>query len=95
MIVFSPHNSLNLLLLPKAPLVFIVYISCQKYVPIDLANLSKVIANEAMQSLRISKRLLPRMAPRNDGLSEYIFDNHYKCLQRNNLFKSDNPKRKR
>ena len=54
------------------------YSNCQKYVPIDLANLSKVIASEAKQSLRFSKRLLRREAPRNDRLLEQIFDNRYR-----------------
>jgi hypothetical protein len=53
------------------------YNNCQKCVPIDLANLSKVIASEAKQSLRVSKRLLRRLAPRNDRLSERRFDNRY------------------
>jgi len=39
---------------------WINYSNCQKYVPIDLANLLKVIASEAKQSLRFSKRLLRR-----------------------------------
>ena len=72
------------------------YNNCQKCVPIDLANLSKVIASEAKQSaakqrpeqgrgiprltrddplLRI--RLLRRLAPRNDRLSELRFGNRY------------------
>jgi hypothetical protein len=54
------------------------YRNCQKYVPLDLANLSKVIASEAKQSLRFSKRLLRRKAPRNDRLSEQIFDSRYR-----------------
>jgi hypothetical protein len=61
------------------------YSGCQKYVPIDFANYSKVIASGAKQSLRLSKRLLRRYAPtrlsssqaRNDSLSEHIFDSHY------------------
>jgi hypothetical protein len=53
------------------------YPNCQKYVPIDLANPSKVIASEAQHSLRVCKRLYRRKAPRNDGLSEYISDNRY------------------
>jgi hypothetical protein len=53
------------------------YRNCQKYVPLDSANLSKVIASEAKQSLRLSKRLLRRKAPRNDRLSEQIFDGRY------------------
>ena len=36
------------------------YSGCQKYVPIELVNLSKVIASEAKQSLRFCKRLLRR-----------------------------------
>jgi hypothetical protein len=35
----------------------------KKYVPIDLANFSKVIASEAKQSPRVSRRLLRRQAP--------------------------------
>jgi hypothetical protein len=54
-----------------------IYNDCQKYVPMDLAHYSKVIASEAKQSLRLSKRLLRRFAPRNDSLSEHIFDNRY------------------
>jgi hypothetical protein len=50
----------------------------QKYVPIDLENFSKAIASEATQSLRVSKRLLRRQAPRNDSLPEHIFDNRYR-----------------
>jgi hypothetical protein len=60
------------------------YSGCQKYNPIDIANPSTVIASEAKQSLRVCKRLLRRKAPRNDGLSEYIFDNSYKCLAKLN-----------
>jgi hypothetical protein len=51
------------------------YNDCQKYAPVDLANLSKVIASEAKQSLRFSKRLLRRYTPRNDSVAEHIFDN--------------------
>jgi hypothetical protein len=51
------------------------YNNGQKYVPIDLANLSTVIASGAKQSLKVSKRLLRREAPRNDSLSEQIFKN--------------------
>ncbi|MGD8393356.1 MAG: hypothetical protein PVH74_17615, partial [Desulfobacterales bacterium] len=54
------------------------YSGCQKYVPIELVNLSKVIASEAKQSLRFCKRLLRRKAPRNDSLSEHIFDSYDK-----------------
>ena len=36
------------------------YSDCQKYVPIELVNLSKVIASEAKQSLRLTKGLLRR-----------------------------------
>jgi hypothetical protein len=62
-----------------------LYSNCQNYVPIDLANLSKVIASEAKQSIKVSKRLLRRKAPtrlsssqaRNGGLSIRIFDNRY------------------
>jgi uncharacterized protein (DUF2267 family) len=54
-----------------------IYNNCQKYVPIESANFSKVIASEAKQSLRASKRLLRRLTPRNDSLSEQIFDNRY------------------
>jgi hypothetical protein len=36
------------------------YSNGKKYIPLDLANLSKVIASEAKQSLRFSKRLLRR-----------------------------------
>ena len=50
---------------------------CQKYIPTGLANLSKVIASEAKQSPGFAKRLLRRCAPRNDRLSEYIFDIDY------------------
>jgi hypothetical protein len=53
------------------------YSGCQKYVPIELVNLSKVIASEAKQSPRFCKRLLRRKAPRNDSLSEHIFDSYY------------------
>jgi hypothetical protein len=56
------------------------YNGCQKYVPIELADLSKVIASEAKQSLRASKRLLRRLAPRNDSLSEQFFDNRYSFI---------------
>jgi hypothetical protein len=52
------------------------YSNWQKYVPIDLANLSKVIANEAKQFIRFCKRLLRRQAPRKDRLLEQIFGNH-------------------
>jgi hypothetical protein len=55
------------------------YSGCQKYVPIELVNLSKVIASEAKQSPRFCKRLLRRKAPRNDSLSEHIFDSYYIC----------------
>ena len=54
------------------------YSGCQKYIPIDIANPSKVIASEAKQSPRFCKRLLRRKAPRNDSLSEHIFDSYYK-----------------
>jgi hypothetical protein len=56
----------------------LVSIICQKYVPIDLANPAKVIASEAKQSLRFSKRLLRRQAPRNHRLWEQILDTRYK-----------------
>jgi hypothetical protein len=46
-----------------------------------LACLSSVIAREAKQSLRLSKELLRRKAPRNDRLSEQIFDNRYNIQQ--------------
>jgi hypothetical protein len=46
---------------------------CQIYVPIDLTNYSKVIASEAKQALRVSKRLLRHYAPRNDRLAEHFF----------------------
>jgi hypothetical protein len=36
-----------------------------------------VIASEANQSIRLSKGLLRRKAPRNDGLSEQIFENRH------------------
>ena len=71
------------------------YTNCHKYVPIDLATLSKVIASEAKQSLRVCKRLLRRKAPRNDGFSEYIFENRYNSkevlqwLLNNIVFKSN------
>ena len=55
----------------------LIYSGFQKYVPIEFVNLSKVIASEAKQSLRFCKRLLRRKAPRNDSLSEYIFDSYY------------------
>ena len=58
------------------------YSGFQKYVPIEFVNLSKVIASEAKQSLRFCKRLLRRKAPRNDSLSEYIFDSYYKNLNK-------------
>ena len=51
--------------------------SSQKYVPIDLANLSTVIASKAKQSHRFWKRLLRRSAPRNDRLSERSFGNRF------------------
>jgi hypothetical protein len=54
------------------------YNNCQKYVPIDLQNLSRVIASGAKQSRRLSKRLLRRHAPRNDRFSEQIFNNRYR-----------------
>ena len=72
-----------------------IYSGCQKYVPIELVNLSKVIASEAKQSdakhrpeqsRRIPRytrddpltqiRLLRRKVPRNDSLSEHIFDSY-------------------
>jgi hypothetical protein len=53
-----------------------MYSGCYKYVPVDLANYSKVIASEAKQSLKLPKRLLRRYAHRNDSLSEHIFDSH-------------------
>jgi len=37
-----------------------IYSNCQKYVPIDLANYSKVIASGAKQCLRLSKILVRR-----------------------------------
>jgi len=37
---------------------------------------------EAKQSLRFFKRLLRRWAPRNDRLSEQIFDYRYKAAKR-------------
>jgi hypothetical protein len=61
--------------MPKMPKL--IYSGFQKYVPIEFVNLSKVIASEAKQSLRFCKRLLRRKAPRNDSLSEYIFDSYY------------------
>ncbi len=42
-----------------------------------MANLASVIASEAKQSLKLSIGLLCRQAPRNDRLSELIFENHY------------------
>jgi hypothetical protein len=56
------------------PLIFVYagYNNYQKHVPIDLTCLSSVIASEAKQSLRLSKGLLRRQAPRNDRLSEQI-----------------------
>ena len=56
----------------------LVSIICQKYVPIDIAIPAKVIASEAKQSLRFSKRLLRRQAPRNHRLWEQFFDTRYK-----------------
>jgi hypothetical protein len=53
------------------------YSGCRKYVAIDLANLLKVIASGAKQSRMFSKRLLRRQAPRNDCVSEQVFDNRY------------------
>jgi hypothetical protein len=54
-----------------------LYHNCQNIVPIDLASPSSVIASESKQSIRLSKGLLRRQAPGNDGLSEQIFDNRY------------------
>jgi hypothetical protein len=52
----------------------------QKYVPIDLVSLLRVIASEAKQSLKFFKRLLRRQAPRNDKFLEQNFDN--RCIYR-------------
>jgi hypothetical protein len=45
----------------------------KKYVLIDLANFSKVVASEAKPSLWVFKRLLRRQTPRNDSLPEKLF----------------------